>query len=276
MLKRGRAYCLQVLWAGYFLELFLAILSTYLSHNILFLYGWRILFFLGGVLGFIGIYIRKRVSETPVFRELLIDKQQLRMPLKELFKNDKLHTLTAFFLVIIMATCVMNFFLYLMPHLVKFLHYPLMDSFTYNSIGLAIAVFFIAYTGIFCDKYDIKELLVVKISSIIFIVSAIPGYYLISFHNYTYLLAVYVVFGISFGLYVGSFSSFILKHLKPAYRYSGYAVSYNIALAVTGFIPAANILLINSTNCIEAPAFLIVIAGVLGLITSRFYKTSNN
>ena len=38
-------------------------------------FGWRDLFILGGLTGFIGLYMRRNVDETPVFQEARLTPQ---------------------------------------------------------------------------------------------------------------------------------------------------------------------------------------------------------
>jgi MFS family permease len=249
------------------------ILTHSLSHGALFSWGWRVPFFIGGILGILGVYLRKRVSETPVFQEMLKHREQVKLPIKELLKKSKAPTVAGFFLVAVVAITVVNFFLYMAPHLIKILHYSLGEAFTLNSVGLAIAVFFIAYTGIWADKYHWNPKKIIIIASIAFLLFGVPSYHIAESHNLFMLSIMYIIFGISFGLFVGAFSYMMAKSFKPNIRFSGYSVSYNLAFAIFGGLtPVFNTLLIDVTGSMAAPGYLILVAGLVGLITVVYYK----
>lgn len=51
-------------------------------------WGWRVPFLLSFILIFVGYYIRRKVSETPVFQELRQSATQTKTPLRQLFQDD--------------------------------------------------------------------------------------------------------------------------------------------------------------------------------------------
>lgn len=51
-------------------------------------WGWRVPFLLSFILIFVGYYIRRKVSETPVFQELRQSSTQTKTPLRQLFQDD--------------------------------------------------------------------------------------------------------------------------------------------------------------------------------------------
>ncbi|EAL5925254.1 MFS transporter, partial [Campylobacter coli] len=52
-------------------------------------WAWRVPFFLGGIFGLISIYLRKFLSETPVFEQMRKENVLEKFPLKEVFKRAK-------------------------------------------------------------------------------------------------------------------------------------------------------------------------------------------
>src|SRR5258708_13258554 len=71
---------------GFFLSggVFLA-LSRWLTDKQFFAFGWRLPFLASAVLVFLGLYVRLTITETPVFREALHRKQQLKLPMVVVF-----------------------------------------------------------------------------------------------------------------------------------------------------------------------------------------------
>src|SRR5215813_11697382 len=63
-------------WAGIFL-----MLSAWLTDDQFFAFGWRIPFLASAALVAVGLYVRLRIHETPVFREALLRRERVKMPM---------------------------------------------------------------------------------------------------------------------------------------------------------------------------------------------------
>ena len=77
---------------GFFLSgsVFL-LLSRWLTDKQFFDFGWRLPFLASAVLVFLGLYVRLTISETPVFREALHRREQVKLPMLVVFRD---HTKT--------------------------------------------------------------------------------------------------------------------------------------------------------------------------------------
>src|ERR1700688_1823080 len=73
---------------GFFLSggVFL-VLSRWLTDKQFFAFGWRLPFLASAVLVFLGLYVRLTITETPVFREALKHKQQVKVPMLVVFRD---------------------------------------------------------------------------------------------------------------------------------------------------------------------------------------------
>ena len=67
---------------------FLYLLTTFLPKASFDSWGWRVPFLFSIVLIFVGQYIRRRVAESPVFRELKEAKANAKSPLGELMRTN--------------------------------------------------------------------------------------------------------------------------------------------------------------------------------------------
>jgi metabolite-proton symporter len=68
--------------AGIFL-----VLSAWLTDDQFFRFGWRIPFLASAALVVVGLYVRLRIHETPVFRETLERKERVRLPMATVFRE---------------------------------------------------------------------------------------------------------------------------------------------------------------------------------------------
>jgi metabolite-proton symporter len=73
---------------GFFLSggVFL-VLSRWLSNAQFFAFGWRLPFLASAVLVFLGLYVRLTITETPVFREALERREQVKVPMAVVFRD---------------------------------------------------------------------------------------------------------------------------------------------------------------------------------------------
>ena len=73
---------------GFFLSggVFL-LLSRWLTDKQFFAFGWRLPFLASAVLVFLGLYVRLTIAETPVFRESVNRREQVRMPMWSVLRH---------------------------------------------------------------------------------------------------------------------------------------------------------------------------------------------
>lgn len=73
---------------GFFLSggVFL-LLSRLLTDQQFFTFGWRLPFLSSAVLVFLGLYVRLTITETPVFQQALIRREQVKMPMLVVFRQ---------------------------------------------------------------------------------------------------------------------------------------------------------------------------------------------
>jgi metabolite-proton symporter len=73
---------------GFFLSggVFL-LLSRWLTDKQFFTFGWRLPFLASAVLVFLGLYVRLTITETPVFRESLNRREQVRVPMWSVLRH---------------------------------------------------------------------------------------------------------------------------------------------------------------------------------------------
>src|ERR1019366_8560508 len=63
------------------------ILSKWLTNEQFFAFGWRIPFLASAALVLVGLYVRLTIAETPVFREAVSRRKQVKVPLFVVFRD---------------------------------------------------------------------------------------------------------------------------------------------------------------------------------------------
>ena len=83
-------------------------LSTWLTDDQFFRFGWRVPFLASAALVLLGLYVRLTITETPVFREALNRRERVKVPMLAVFRD---HTLTAILAVMIAVSAFVIFYL---------------------------------------------------------------------------------------------------------------------------------------------------------------------
>jgi metabolite-proton symporter len=84
------------------------LLSTWLTDDQFFSYGWRVPFLASAALVILGLYVRLTITETPVFREALNRHERVKVPMLAVFRD---HTLTTVLGVMIALSAFVIFYL---------------------------------------------------------------------------------------------------------------------------------------------------------------------
>ncbi|TWF81620.1 MHS family alpha-ketoglutarate permease-like MFS transporter [Pseudonocardia hierapolitana] len=208
-----------------------ALLTAVLSREELAAYGWRIPFILGGVLGLIGLWLRRAMPETEQFEENKAKAQQVKHPLLlTLTEHPKaVGQLVAFTL--LSTLCYYTFFSALTPFAVSSRGADPGQVFTALSIATALFVVLQYPMGVLSDRFGRKpQLMVWSAATAVLIV---PLSFLIGPGFWNML----VVFGVGLGLYTAmtSIAPAIMSELFPTeLRGLGIGAWYNLTVATFG------------------------------------------
>lgn len=215
--------------------------------------GWRWPFVIGGLLAMVGVYLRLRLDETPVFKAAAAEREREVRPLRELWRN---HRRTMLVLVVYFA------YVGVLTHM--FLGY--LPSYLDVAVGidptvalyaiLAVEVVWVLCTpllGLIVDRVPRRPLL--RVGAVGGLVAVVPAYLLIGTGN---VLAIGVGL-LMMMLPVATMSACLLAVLEmypAAVRFSGVALPYNVAYALfAGTAPLVSETLIGASGSILAPAF---------------------
>ena len=222
-------------------------------------YGWRLPFLAGGVFGFVAVWLRRWLRETPVFeamqaRRALADE----LPLKRVLREHRsavvrsmavTWTLTAAIVVVILMT----------PTLVQAVfHLPPAIAFLGNSLAsFALAVGCLAL-GAAADRFGVARVLAV---GAVLMTLATGALYLDLQFGGTHFLPLYALAGFTVGV-VGVVPTVMVDAFPPAVRFSGLSFSYNVAYAMFGGITPPLIGALVKGLGPLAPAYYVALAAL--------------
>jgi MHS family proline/betaine transporter-like MFS transporter len=246
-------------------SLLAALLTSVLDDGQLHSWGWRLPFVLAAPMGLIGRYIRYRLEDTPAFRAIEADQELARTPVFEIFRRYRRLLVLALGAALLNAVAFYVLLSYMPTYLSEELGFGATESFLATTIALATYIAFIFLTGIASDRFGRKKVLLS--ASTLFIVFTVPAFLLLDSAGFWVVVLLQVVLGAMLSLNDGTLPSFLAEMFPTRVRYSGFAVSFNLANAVFGgTAPFVATLLISQTGSAIAPAWYLVAAAVVSAV----------
>ena len=240
------------------------LLNLVISDAAMLSWGWRIPFLIGGPLGAICFYIRRRIDETPEFRALAAAGKVARSPLAETFRHNWRAILqTAGF------SLFHNAFLYVvltfMPtYFSENLHYSPTQGAVSSVIAMAVVCAVIPVFGSLSDRVGRKPMLVAScVGSIVF---SYPIFALMNAGSLAAAIIGHVILGVLLALFISTSVAAMNEMFATRVRYGGFSIGYNISVsAFGGTAPFLVALLITATGNPAAPAFYVIATAVVTL-----------
>ena len=207
------------------------LLTTVLDDAQLESYGWRIAFFIGGLLGFIGMWLRRSLVETEQFEENAEKARATKNPLLQTIKHHPKAVLQLCAFTLLSTLSYYTFFSALTPFAISFRDADKTDVFIALSIGTALFVALCYPFGKLSDHIGRKPQLLIWSGAMAVLI--VP----LSFLVQDNLLSLIVVFCVGLGLYalMASIAPAIMSELFPTeLRATGIGAWYNLTVALFG------------------------------------------
>lgn len=230
-------------------------------------WGWRIPFLLAGPLGIIGLYMRSRLADSPVFQEFDASdhqKSSARTSFLSLFTQYWRQILTMAGLVI--ALNVVNYTLlsYMPTYLEGETGMDPTTVLTVMFIAQFAMMLVIPFCGALSDRVGRRPMWFVSLIGLF--VLAIPMYMLMA-RGFLWALIGFAVLGLLYIPQLSTISATFPAMFPTHVRYAGFAITYNVATAAFGgTAPLANQALIDATGNPLVPAFYMMASCVIGMI----------
>jgi MFS transporter, MHS family, proline/betaine transporter len=258
--------------AGFSLGAFLMLgISSLLSDGAMESWGWRLPFLVAAPLGLIGMYLRSRMEDTPVFRELE-EKGQQEDEAKTAVKDLVLQFWKPLLLLggLVVALNVVNYTLlsYMPTYLQTEIGLSSDGALVVPLIGMLAMMLFLPFAGALSDRVGRKPLW--WFSLIGLMIMAVPMYLLMA----AGIVGAIIGFAVLGLLYVPQLAtiSAAFPAMFPAHvRYCGMAIAYNVSTSLFGgTAPAANDWLIDRTGSNLVPAYYMIAACLVGAVALHF------
>lgn len=239
---------------------------TLLPHDSLMSWGWRVPFLLSFLMLAIALYLRLKVEESPVFQQLQAESEdsedeRAKIPIWELLRT----AMPQMLLVIITSLFASGGFFLMTTYAVNYgtevLSMTASLVLTATMVGAVLEAIAIVISGRLGDRFTPAS--VVAGGGLLALVMTVPIAFLLS-SGHPLLAATGIAIGIGvLGFPYGPLGTLLSQLFDDNYRYSGIAVSYNIAGLVGGFVPSLALLLqtqLGDTVWVIGLLFAIIVA----------------
>lgn len=243
-------------------------------------WGWRVPFLLAGPLGLIVLYIRTKLSDSPVYQSMndalesksaasadgqVVSKSGMFAPLAELFHNHLKALIISFGACVLNAVGFYTVLTYLPTYLSDTVGMDATQSGTITTICLVAYVFMVFGMGHISDKFGRKKVLIG--ACVAFIVLTVPAFLILNTSQFWPVLLVELAMCATLTANDGTLSSYLTETFPTSVRFTGFAFSFNLANAIFGgtasFIATGLIALTGSSI---APAWYMVGVAAIALV----------
>lgn len=258
-------------------SLVVSLFTNILSNEAMLVWGWRPPFFIGAIIGAIGIYIRYNLTDTPAFLELEKSGLLTKIPFFELLKKQRFETILCSILTLTTAILFTSIVLMMPLILNSFLGYNLPKVQLCSNYLLCILVASTIFLPTLIEKLNFSSLKFFIVGVLIVALTIFPTIYFAKTFLIYPLVLTCVLLSLSTGLWNGISPSVLAKCFPANVRFSGISTSYNIALAIGGgCTPMIITGLVEKFNSIFAFAFMIFISSLVCIVTLLILIARNN
>jgi MFS family permease len=194
-------------------------------------WAWRIPFLIGGMFGFLAVFLRRLLAETPIFEELRRRRALVEgLPLKVVLAGHGGAVVMAMLLTWVLTAGIVVVILMTPTLLAQLYSIPPARTLTANTFAtLGLCAGCVAY-GLLADRIGAARALLLGCMALLVATYAL---YLGVARAPQYLFALYALTGFCVGV-VGVIPALLVAAFPPAVRFSGISFAYNVAYAIFG------------------------------------------
>jgi MFS transporter, MHS family, proline/betaine transporter len=238
---------------------FAALLNTILTPDQMNDWGWRVPFLVGGLLGPIGIYMRRTIDETPHYARVAKEKA---MPASG--PTGFSLAARAFGFTIVWTVCFYILLNYMPTWTQKYMKLSPAEALWSNTIGLVVLMAAIPVMGYLSDRHGRKPLLIACCIAFIIVPYPLFTYLASGTASFGMLIAIQILFALLISMFSGAGPAAIAEIFPTRSRSTWMTSGYALAVAIFGgFAPYISVWLIDRFGSPTVHSFYLIAAAVV-------------
>ncbi len=259
------------------------LLHTVLAEQSFMSWGWRLPFFVAGPLGLLGLYLRHAAEETPAFTQQLEKmetedraavQERPRMSFRTIFSKYRRALLICIGVVLVTNITYYMLLTYMPTYLSSSLGYSEEHGVLIIVVVMIGMLFVQPIVGFLSDKVGRKPFLL--IGSVGLLLLSIPAFRFIGSDNIGLIFLGLLFIAVLLNCMTGVMAATLPALFPTRIRYSALASAFNVAIIVAGLTPTVAAWLVEGTNNLMMPAYYLMVAALIGLVTSFFLPETAN
>jgi MHS family proline/betaine transporter-like MFS transporter len=226
-------------------------------------WGWRLPFLLSIPGGVASWRLRQTIAESPCFTAVRHAGEVARVPLRESLRSDRAAFLTIAGLSLLASIGWYLPWVWLVTWLddINQPRMPQWEALTSSTLAGVVLIVLTPLCGALSDRLGRKP--VILAGSVGYLVLSYPMFLWMSGGTFTAALSAQLVSAVLTALYGGASLAAFVELFPTRTRYSGLALSYNLAVAICGgTTPLVATWLVNVTGSTLTPAFYLMAAAL--------------
>lgn len=238
-------------------------LNYIMSEATLYAWGWRVPFLMGGVLGFVTLYLRRYLHETPVFTEMQ-EKKTLseELPIRTILRDYLPGVAISMIATWILTAAVVVTILMTPTLLQSFAGIDRGLTLQANCVAIVCLIIGCLVAGALADRFGDGIILVLFSAGL-----GITYFYFfwLMHTDVSLLFPLYALVGF-FGGMTGIVPAIAVKSFPAAIRFTGLSFSYNVAYAIAGGLTPM-IVTTSIDTFPMSPAWYVAFVMTVGVVT---------
>lgn len=247
--------------------------AYFMSNESLMSWGWRIPFIIGLFVGFIGLYIRRHLSESPLYKAAKESGGLSRTPLRETLTKYWLQLIVAIGIYVTVTAPFYTATVFVENFMHKLGYTPNQSSMTGTAILVTMIIGF-PISAYISDRIGRRPILIT--GTILMILLVYPIFMALGSMNYSLAITSQIVFAGIIALYMGPVPTVLVEIFPTRVRFTGVALSYNLSAAIFGgSAPFIAMTLTKLTGDIYAISYYLITLAFITLYILKFYEETS-
>lgn len=252
-------------------SLLVFVLNQLINPQVMWDWGWRLPFLLGGLLAVVGYVMRRKAQETPQYTALA-PNQKPTLPIYILWRDYRNNLFKAAGMLTFPAAFII-FGLFLPSYAHEFFNYSISDVFLVMTLGLLWSALLLPAFGWLSDRYGRRQLFL--LACLIFLASGYFLFWLVTLKTFSALFVFMLLYETLVSLLAACYFPLLAELFPTPIRYTGVAISYNLIYSLAGLVPMLLSFLLHYLSSPIQIAWLFMLLAIISVFSIYRIKPIN-